>query len=68
MAGAKVSAIFISLCSELYCCCSTLVVLLNVEDNDMNQTISMSIRVSEQELEKLKKPQNCSLIHHIVNL
>ena len=45
------------LCGILYCKCSTKMLIFLLEGNDMkkdNKTYSMSIRVTEEELEKLK--------------
>ena len=40
---------------ELYCKCCTQMLRFFWEDMRMNKTISMSIRVSEEELDKLKQ-------------
>ena len=34
----------------------------------MNKTVSMSIRVSEEELDKLKRAASIEIMHRIVNL
>lgn len=43
------------LCGDLHCKCSTRMLIYLVGGDAMNKTISMSIRVSEDELGKLKE-------------
>ena len=46
-----------NMCGELYCKCSTKMLQCLLEGHDMkkdNKTYSMSIRVTDEELEKLK--------------
>ena len=42
-------------CAQMYCKCCTQMIFYYSEVLLMNKTISMSIRVSEEELEKLKQ-------------
>ena len=46
--------LFYFLRAEMYCKCCTRMILFIEDDMRTNKTISMSIRVSEEELEKLK--------------